>query len=221
MRNRWGWSDCGSRRQVTEVVMLGTRKNLMIGCVLAFASGCAFVDQELKLGHPHAICEGSGTGELCIAKPNAKHNLAKNSQGFTILGTVQTTFGIKTADVITRQDVGDWISEAYQVELQAAGYDTKIVQDMHSTTSKGISLTILSISIDQDPGFFTVGAITVLQFNIYIWKKSKKVRTLNVTAKGDHRSMIGSARNKEISLHKALDSALIESLPEILKTLES
>jgi hypothetical protein len=127
---------------------------------------------------------------------------------------------MKTADVITENNLGDWLVGALVQELSFAGYHTKTVSTLPNDVSKGLDLTILKVYVDQDPGFWTVGAISDVQFTVEIWKNGMKAKALNITAKGDERSMVGSAETKGISFRKAMQAAMQQAVPAIIKTLE-
>jgi ribosomal protein S5 len=105
-------------------------------------------------------------------------------------------------------------------ELSFAGYNTKTVSELPNDVSKGIDLTVLKVFVDQDPGFWTVGAISDVQFMVEIWKNGVRVKSFNVVAKGDERSMAGTAETKGKSLRKAMQAAIQQAVPEIIKTLE-
>ncbi len=197
-------------------------KAILIGLFVLFCMtfiGCAFVDQKVDLAYERTVNARGGSGEVFIAKPKEHHNLNKKANGL-VIGTVKNAMGMKTADVVTENNIGDWIVGALVQELSVAGYNTKTVSALPHDVSKGLDLTVLKVFVDQDPGFWTVGAISDVQFTVEIWKNSIKAKVLNIAAKGDDRSMMGSAETKAISLRKAMQAAMQQAVPEIIKTLE-
>lgn len=195
-------------------------KILLICTALLVLANCAFVDQKVDLSYEKVVNARGGSGEVFIAKPKNSHNLNRKPSGDWIIGTVKNTYGMKTADVITSNDIGDWIVSALMQELTFAGYSVKPVTELPNDVSKGIDLTVLKVFVDQDPGFWTVGAISDLQFVVEAWKNGVKVKSFNVAAKGDERSMAGSAETKGVSLRKALQAAMQQAVPEIIRTME-
>lgn len=183
-------------------------------------SGCAFVDQKVDLSYETVVNAKGGSGDVFIAKPKEIHNLNKKPSGEWIIGTVKNTYGMKTADVVTSNDIGDWITGALLKELNLAGYNVIPVKELPDDVPKGIDITILRVFVDQDVGFWTVGAISDLQFTIELWKNGVKVKIFNVSAKGDERDVLGTAQTKGISLKKALQSAMRQAVPEIITTFE-
>jgi len=182
-------------------------------------TGCAFIDQRVDLSYERIVNARGGSGELFIAKPKEHQSLIKKSTSW-VIGTVKNTMGMKTADVITENDIGDWLVGALSQELSVAGYSIKTVSVLPNDVSKGLDLTILKVFVDQDPGMFTVGAISDVQFTVEIWKNSIMAKSLIIAAKGDERSMVGSAETKGISFRKAMQAAMQEAVPAIIKTLE-
>ena len=174
---------------------------------------------KVDLSYERTVNARGGSGELFIAKPKEHQSLIKKSTSW-VIGTVKNTLGMKTADVITENDIGDWLVGALTQELSIAGYRIKTVSVLPNDVSKGLDLTILKVFVDQDPGMFTVGAISDVQFTVEIWKNSIMAKSLIIAAKGDERSMVGSAETKGISFRKAMQAAMQEAVPAIIKTLE-
>ena len=103
---------------------------------------------------------------------------------------------MKTADVITENDIGNWLVDALSQELSVAGYSIKTVSELPNDVSKGLDLTILKVYVDQDPGFTSVGAISDVQFEVEIWKNGIKAKALKIAAKGDERIHDRVSQNK-------------------------
>lgn len=202
------------KRMKTKVISVG----IFVLSFIVF-TGCAFVDQKVDLSYERTVNASGGSGELFIAKPKEHQSLTKKSTSW-VVGTVKNTLGMKTADVITENDIGDWLVGALSQELSVAGYSIKTVSELPNDVSKGLDLTILKVFVDQDPGFTSVGAISDVRFAVEIWKNGIKAKALNIAAKGDERSMIGSAKTKGISFRKAMQAAMQEAVPTIIKTLE-
>lgn len=198
----------------TKVICVG-----MFALFCIVFTGCAFIDQKVDMSYERIVNARGGSGEVLIAKPKEHQSLMKKSNSW-IVGTVKNTLGMKTADVITENNLGDWLVGALVQELSVAGYNAKTVSALPNDVSKGLDLTILKVYVDQDPGFWTVGAISDVQFTVEIWKNGMKAKALNIAAKGDERSMVGSAETKGISFRKAMQAAMQQAVPAIIKTLE-
>ena len=195
-------------------------RNLLLVLVALTFCSCAFVDQKIALTYDPSVNATGGSGELFVSKAVEMQSLSQKSGGLWIIGTVKNTYGMRTADVVTDNNIGDWVVGAFSQELRTAGYDVKPVTQLPTGVTKGMDVTILRVFVDQDSGFFSVGAISDLQFNVDIWKNGVKVKTINIAAKGDDRSMIGGAETKALSLKKALQAAMQQSIPEVITTLE-
>lgn len=201
--------------------MNGSKNFLLLACVTFILSSCAFVNQRVDLTYDKAVQASGGSGEVLISKPKINLILKKDSDW--VIGNARNPVGQKTADVVTGSNIGDWINGALIRELSDAGYKTKPVSAMPQSVSKGIEVTVNKLFVDdkliqQDRVY---GAETDLIFSLDIWKDDNKVKTLNVTAKGGEKYHdYFSPEKKNVSLKKALQSAMQQVIPEIIKTFE-
>ena len=106
---------------------------ILIGAAL---SGCAFTDRNVKLQYPPP--PESGTAQA--ATPAAPPAAAPRADGRAIvvgaftdprpnkqkIGFVQNTYGMTTADVLTANDVTQWVREALVLELNQSGYSATL-----------------------------------------------------------------------------------------------
>lgn len=193
---------------------------ILIIFFLFVVSGCVYVDQSITLTYSPVNVAKGGHGDLFIAKPIDRLTNKKKNNGL-IIGNVKT--GVwpsrTTADVVTNDNVSDWVTMAYMTELGYAGYNVKAVNSFPENLTKGIQITVKELFVTQDNGF-TIGALTDLKFSIDVYKHNNKISTIDVAAKGDSRSMYIEAESKGLSLKKALNSAIEQSVPEIIKMLE-
>lgn len=191
----------------------------LFSCFL-FLNGCAFVDQEVDLTYKNQDIAKGGKEKLYLEKPKDKIGLKKDESNSTIIGTVENTYGMKTANCVTNDNVANWIANSLMIELKDAGYDVIPVNKLYKTISKGISIEVLEVWVDQDPGFWTVGAISKVNYKINIYKGGKKIASLNIKGKGDKRSAAGTAKTKGISLRKAMMATTKKAVPKIINILE-
>lgn len=188
--------------------------------LVVFSSGCAFVDQKVDLTYEKQGISDSGEGKLYLEKPKKLKNLETNEEGYYIVGTVENTYGMRTADCITKHDISDWVAGALISELKHAGYEVVPVEELAENINKGIAIKILKVWVDQDPGFWTVGAESNVHYIVDVFKYGKKVASLDIKGIGDERSGVGSAKTKGISLRKALTSSIEKAVPQIIDILE-
>src|SRR6056297_230596 len=185
-----------------------------------FLNGCAFVDQKVQLTYDEQDIAKGGKGDLYLEKPQDSTNLIKNEDGYIIIGTVKNSYSMKTADCVTNDNIGDWIANSLMIELKNAGYDVYPVKHLNQNLSKGISIRILKVWVDQDTGFLTVGAISTIIYIVDVYKNGTQLASLYIEATGDKRSAFGTAATKGISLKKALMSSTKKAVPEIIEILE-
>ena len=74
--------------------------------------------------------------------------------------------------------------------------------------------------VEQDPGFFTVGAIADIQFQLRVLGRGVKVKELEVRAKGQNRSAIGGiAGTKGLALKRAMEECMKQAIPQIISAM--
>lgn len=196
---------------------------------LFLTSGCAYVDQKVTLTYSQIKAAQGGHGTLFIAKPVDKLSNKRKGESL-IIGDIVNGYGRqKTADLLTDDNVGDWLVSAYIAELNYAGYHVRTVHDFPSDFSKGIQITVNQLFVATDvPPYFSLRAlditgiknITSLSFYIDVYRDSIKIGTVKVDAKGKIDAFGVTAKEKGLSIKKALESAMRESVPEIIKVLE-
>jgi uncharacterized lipoprotein YajG len=107
----------------------GSLGALIIVLGLVNLSGCAFGTRHAELGYPPAEPEAGGM----IAAARAADALTPGCCEIVIsvsdmrartdrIGNVRNTFGMDTADVVTKDDVRAWVEDAFTHELTGAGY---------------------------------------------------------------------------------------------------
>ncbi|QNN23449.1 hypothetical protein HED60_14580 [Planctomycetales bacterium ZRK34] len=188
-------------------------------CLSVF-SGCAFVDQDLELKYQAAGYVSGADGTVVLGEPQAPELMAKEDK--LIIGTVKNTYGMKTADAVTDDSIPDWIAGAMASELEAAGFTVQR-SDVASPQGQQVVVTrIIKVWVEQDPGFWTVGAITDLQLRIMLLRAGQTIKEFDVDSRGQgDRGLFGDDDVKEKSLRAALGVCLQKATPIIAETFSS
>jgi hypothetical protein len=190
------------------------------GVVLMLLSGCALVDQKVPLvyGQASAGVRTQSSGDIRIEKP-VPPELTVKGKGLAVIGSVKNTYGMKTADTVTTDSVSDWVAQALRTELEAAGFKPTVVDDISVSPDNGIKTRIIKVWVEQDPGFWTVGAIGEVQLRMALYREGKKVKEFDVESKGQgSRSMVGDETTKRDSLKVALETCMKKAVPIIVET---
>jgi hypothetical protein len=183
------------------------------GAALA-AAGCAFHDQSVALTYEPTAYEGRGAGEVSLVRPAEPELETKDSKGKTVvvIGNVKNTYGATTADAVTEQSLGEWVAGALELELSRAGYQPRIV-DARPPAGRSIEVTIVRAWVDQDPGFFTVGAIGNLILNVSLSEDGERSAEFLVESIGQgERGLMGGAGTKGAALAVALRECMHEAM---------
>jgi hypothetical protein len=182
-------------------------------------TGCAFTNQQVSLEYnPYGRFTG-GSGRIEIARPVQQHRLQVDGDGRIIIGTVRNTFGMHTANVVTGDDIGDWIALALEAELRPAGYFVDFVDTLTNRTAKGIRILVQHVFVNQMPGFWIVGAKTTIKLIAELVQNGRHVATLQEEGFWETGSAFGSAGSKEKSLRKGLENCLDKLVPRIISVL--
>jgi hypothetical protein len=118
-----------------ELTMRGTRGLLlaMLG-LLPLMTGCVLGTRQVTLAYPperSAEDLGSGAVARSIASPETRQPIvlvpfADRRYEKMVIGEVRGTgrlLGVRTADVVTTNNVAEWVNQAIRVELEEAGYE--------------------------------------------------------------------------------------------------
>ena len=188
--------------------------------LMLLSSGCAFVDQKVPLIYNQGVANvnAGNYGAIQVEKPTSP-DLQEKNNGLFIIGNVKNTYGMKTADTVTGDSVSDWVTRALTMELEAAGFIPQIIDDIGTSTGKGIKTRVLKVWVEQDPGFWTVGAIAEVQLRIALYRDGNKIKEFDVESKGQgNRAMMGDNATKRESLRVALEACMKKVIPIIIET---
>ena len=100
-----------------------------------FLAGCALGDRRVMLSYPPESSE-KGLEMLGVKKTVAPALIPillvpfedEREEG-ELIGEVLNGYGMRTADVVARNDVGHWVTDAIKSELEKAGYKVTVAQD--------------------------------------------------------------------------------------------
>jgi hypothetical protein len=197
---------------------------LRIGAIvlLCLGSGCAFVDQKVSLTYDEAAADvHSDRGGAVDVEMPVCPEFDKTKKGLCIVGNVKNTYGMKTADTVTEDSVPQWIADALCTEIKAAGFEPQTVDKLPAATERGIGTRVIKVWVEQDPGFWTVGAIGEVQLRIAVYRNGEVVKEFDVESKGQgDRNVIGESTIKEESLRIALQTCMKEAIPVVVEAFE-
>lgn len=185
--------------------------------VSLFISGCGGVDKKVDLRYERLGGLKGGAGELYIARPVERHNIAKKPSGAFILGRIKGT----DADIVTEDSISDWVMSALSEEFTFAGYHVKVVPQLPESPTKGIKVVIFKVIADQEAGLVTIKSNTDLKISFELWKGKRNVRNLSVETGAEEKGMDRSPEPINTALQKALQNAVQKAVPDIIKALEA
>lgn len=200
-------------------------KLILIGVLLILLLiGCAG-EYKIDLSYERIVNARGGSGEILIAKP--KDEIPMRPSGQYIIGTYR--INVREIDIITDTNISDWVVSALEQELSASGYKPKMVLELPGNVSKGINIIISKVYLEKltkraEGGFPEPLIICDIELIIEIWKDGVKVRSLNIESAGDKSEIniftTSWKKEREIAAQEALQHAMQQAIPEIIKTLE-
>jgi hypothetical protein len=180
---------------------------LFVFLFLLNAGGCALVDQKVHLDFQPLAQERVGEGEVLIARP-PEPALDRKGQ-VVVIGTVIFINGTHTADAVTEDSIGGWVADGFRQQLERAGYQASVVDQLPFGCRRGIELQVQKIWTDADPGFWSVGAVSKVEFTMTVVRSGDKVEQVKLEGIGDDRSWIGTSAIRTKALSKALQSSVL------------
>ncbi|HEY3353934.1 MAG TPA: hypothetical protein VGQ83_11845 [Polyangia bacterium] len=196
--------------------MRTTLRAVLLAAGVVTLGGCLLMTQRFDLVYQRGVTATGGRGELLLARPIESHGLAKDGDGRWILGT--TAMG---GNLVTQDDIGNWVAAALVEELGGAGYAVKPVATLPPGASRGLQVSIIRIAVKHEATGWGSAAPSKLALDFRLFKDGANVKGFVIEAKGDYSNTSANfARQKSLSLQKALQVALEQAVPEIVRTLE-
>lgn len=191
--------NCAVRNHFIRIVVLTS---------CALSGGCALVDMKLPLAAYQPDSEPRlGTGRVEVAIP-ADPMFDKNKDGLPIIGEVRNGYGVHTADVVTPDSIPGWFANACQAEFAQAGYQTQVVPRLSPACQRGIQVEVQRFHGGMDPGFWTVGGVSDIEFLFTVVRDGQPVEQIRFKGMGDDRGMIGGGEEIRNGLKKAMQACL-------------
>ncbi len=176
--------------------------------------GCAAVEKRADLTYQRATDVRGGSGEIYLAKPVIDVQLGR-MPGRTVLGSVGNT----GTQIVTTDDISDWIMGALSDELYHAGYEIRTVPTLPVDTSRGVLVWVKGLSAEQEDKGFILTTSTGMELSAEIWKDGRISKTLTVKVSSQDEGMDRTGEPVTSSLQKTLQSAMVQLLPGIVDVL--
>jgi len=176
--------------------------------------GCATVEKRADLTYQRATDVRGGSGEIYLAKPVIDVQFGR-MPGRTVLGSVRNT----GTQIVTTDDISDWIMGALSDELYHAGYEIRTVPTLPVDTSRGVLVWVKGLSADQADKGLILTTSTGMELSAEIWKDGGLSKTLTVKVGSQDEGMDRSGKPVTAALQKTLQSAMTQLLPGIVDAL--
>ncbi|MEI6306117.1 MAG: hypothetical protein WCP33_04790 [Deltaproteobacteria bacterium] len=194
---------------------------LLVTTIVSLLSGCATVDQKIMLSYATVDRSfGRQSGEISVSRVDPK-NLAKNSKGEWIVGSINNANGVHRADILTDRSIGEWITDALLLELKHAGYTVSYTPTLPAAAARGVLISDINASLNINKEAVTDRTKNELKFNVDIFLNGAKAKTFSVASR-DSKTLPLSASREDLDkiMLQSLQDAMLQIIPEIteLKT---
>lgn len=201
-----------SDRFVTLRVVANPKVKLFAVIFLIFIifSGCAFVDQSVRLSYePVGAMQTRTQSEVGVYPVNDSRPDKK------VIGVVRNLRGDKTADTVLDegQDVSGWVTDAIISELEQAGFRVSKLQ-ISSWSGTIVSGDVSSIIFDTSPDFY-------YQANLIINVEARNGETiiLKKTYEGNGKAYAkwGTDEERDTAMKAALQDAVSQFVHDFIE----
>ena len=186
---------------------------VLLVATACFFVGCAAVEKKVELTYQRPQTSGEARGDL-PGKPIIDARLQK-MPGRTILGSVENT----GTQIVTTDDISDWVMRALSDELRHAGYEVRTGPAPPVNVPRGILVSVARLSADQEDKGLLLTTSTEMELSAEIWKEGRLSKTLTVKVSSRDEGMDRTGEPVGASLRKILQSAMFQLMPGIVDAL--
>ena len=187
------------------------RSTLSLFILSTGLAGCSFGDRSVTLTYDRPLGEPKvprGVVVLLERPEDRRHGPAE------LLGEKRSGLGTKTAEILTDQDVIDWVHQALRLEFENAGF--VIAPPGSRGPLLRVSTEVREVSCEEGIGF---GGTLRLTLRV---RGGSRILLEKAYVARDHHVVITptSGRGVEDSLRTCLKTLLVEFLGDLQKKLE-
>jgi hypothetical protein len=182
--------------------------------LLLIAAGCVPLEKRVDLTYERFVNATGGSGPLFVAQPIMRQSLPLLPSGRQVIG------GGEGTDVVTKDSPANWLLSALVQELSAAGYNVETGPNLPAGVPKGVTASILTLSVNQSSRVVTVSTVTDVRLEAKLWKNGQLIKTLTASARDQEEGVDRSPEPIRWALEKTLQRALQELVPDIIASLQ-
>lgn len=227
-----------------------TRKRafILVSLLFSIVAGCATTDQKLSRQYQPVVNATGGSGELYLAVTDEEPMVTgrsgelgmrrKETGGMPRVGerggkpkvrkgagkwavvTVKNGSGKKLGMIVTPLASDELLRDALRQELTAAGYTVRRVNTLPKDAGKGISLSRVSIDMEQVTGLLEVEGTCKVNISLDLWRNGARVKKLDYEASYSDFAINDRDQILQASLQQTTQNVMKQAIPDIIETLE-
>lgn len=189
---------------------------LALAAALTVLSGCSMVDQNIALNYaPTERAFGRQNGVIAVSRTELP--ATRNSRGDWIIGSLNNVHGVHKADILSDRSLGEWITDALQLELKHAGYSPNYTPLLPSDAAIGILISDIHGYLNLNKGLITMDAKHELRFNVDLFRNGIKAKSFTVVSRDSQKLALNASREEQEQIMRAsLQDAMQQIMPEII-----
>ncbi|RII26824.1 MAG: hypothetical protein CXR31_10495 [Geobacter sp.] len=203
---------------MARFVMKGVRLASVLAGLL-FAAGCATTDQSVNMLYQPVISGSRGTGDIVLAVREGTSRAGHNPALRWVIGSIASSDGEKTGEIVAANSPGDMMLDALQQELTAAGYTVSVADALPPGVSRGVDVTKITVELQETPTLLKLAA------KCHVKMTADLVKNGNVVDKVSFESRYADVAIKDRDLllpavlQKGLQNVMKQAVPAIITSL--
>jgi hypothetical protein len=189
--------------------------------VLVLINGCAAVDQKISLNYTRPEFQPvRHSGEITVSRSSSKPP-ARNAGGEWIVGSLNNTYGVHQADLLSDRSTDEWVTEALLYELRQAGFSAVYADRLPHAAPRSLSITNITVVLNENEGLVSAETKHELKFNVEVYLNGDKAKTFSVASRDD-RTVAFSASRVELEkiMLQSLQDAMRKVIPDIITLID-
>jgi hypothetical protein len=204
---------------------------IVCGVIFSLAvAGCATTDQKTFHQYQPVVNATGGAGELFLAlageipkvrRKGARPTVRMSVTSKWVVVTEKTDSGKKLGIIVTPLASDKLLGDALTQELNAAGFEMRLVNTLPKDVGKGIYLSSVSVDVERIKGLFDVEGTCNVNMSLDLWRNGAKVKRLSYTASYSDSAVFDQDLLLQTILRESLQTLMKQAVPDIIRELDN
>jgi hypothetical protein len=192
---------------------------LIMGLISVFTAGCAQVAHKVDVLYSPLATYRGGTGSLELATVDSARDGRSGPSIRWVLGQIKDTEGAATGEIISSIRPQDVITDAFEQELTAAGYQISFSKALDKQTKKGVVFTSISVQLEEIPSLAKLESSCTILLKMDLWKSGAVVKRSEYRSKLSDIAVVDRDQLPGSLYQKAIQEIMYQAVPDIIRNL--